>query len=154
MTLPARIGDPIAQVDTPALLLDLDAFEANLQAVHGAVAGAGLALRAHGKAHKCVEIARRQVAAGAIGVCCQKVGEAEIFVDGGIRDVLVSNQVIGATKLARLARLSQRATVGVCVDHPAQIEALAKALREEGGRIEVLIEVDVGSARCGVVTPA
>jgi len=154
MTPPARIGDPIAQVDTPALLLDLDAFEANLQAVHGAVAGAGLALRAHGKAHKCVEIARRQVAAGAIGVCCQKVGEAEVFVGGGIRDVLVSNQVIGATKLARLARLSQRATVGVCVDHPAQIEALAKALREEGGRVEVLIEVDVGSARCGVVTPA
>ncbi len=154
LTPPARIGDRIEQVDTPALLIDLDAFEANVQAVHKVVAGAGLALRAHGKAHKSIEIARRQVAAGAVGVCCQKVGEAEVFVAGGIQDVLVSNQVIGASKLARLARLSRQATVGVCVDHPAQIEALARALREEGGRIDVLIEVDVGSARCGVVTPA
>ncbi len=153
MNPPARAGDQLVQVDTPALLLDLDAFEANLAAVHRAVARAGLALRAHGKAHKCVEIARRQVAAGAVGVCCQKVGEAEVFVAGGIRDVLVSNQVIGASKLARLARLSRSARVGVCVDHPAQIAALAEAVQREGGEVDVLIELDVGSARCGVTTP-
>lgn len=151
---PARPGDPVEQVDTPALMLDLDAFEANLEAVHRAVAARGLALRAHGKAHKSVEIARRQVAAGAIGVCCQKVGEAEVFVAGGIRDVLVSNQVIAPAKLRRLARLSRQATIGICVDHPAQVAALADAVRAEGGRIEVLIEVDVGGGRCGVTSPA
>ena len=153
MNPPARIGDPLAQVDTPALLLDLDSFEANLTAVHQAVAGAGLALRAHAKAHKCVAIAQRQIAAGAIGLCCQKVGEAEVFVAAGVGDVLVSNQVIGASKLARLARLAHRARVGVCVDHPAQIAALAAAARHENARIEVLIEIDVGAARCGVVGP-
>ncbi len=151
---PARIGDSLDQVDTPALMLDLDVFEANLAAVHGAVARAGLALRAHAKAHKCVEIARRQVAAGAVGLCCQKVGEAEIFVAAGIGDVLVSNQVIGASKLARLARLSHQARVGVCVDHPAQVAALAQAVRAAQGRVEVLIEVDVGGARCGVTSTA
>jgi D-serine deaminase-like pyridoxal phosphate-dependent protein len=154
MQAPARVGDPIAAVDTPALMLDLDAFEANLRAVHASVAASGLALRAHGKAHKCVEIARRQVAAGAVGVCCQKVAEAEVFVAGGIRDVLVSNQVIGAGKLRRLARLSQRALIGVCVDHPQQVRALADALAQEGGCIDVLIEVDVGGGRCGVIGEA
>lgn len=151
---PAAAGDPIDAVDTPALMLDLDAFEANIAAVHGAVAGRGVALRAHGKAHKCVEIARRQVAAGAVGVCCQKVAEAEVFVAGGISDVLVSNQVIAPAKLRRLARLSRQATVGVCVDHPAQVEALASAVREADGRVAVLIEIDVGGGRCGVLEPA
>jgi D-serine deaminase-like pyridoxal phosphate-dependent protein len=151
---PARPGDPVEQVDTPALMLDLDAFEANLAAVHQAVAARGLVLRAHGKAHKSVEIARRQVAAGAIGVCCQKVGEAEVFVAGGIRDVLVSNQVVAPAKLRRLARLSGQATIGICVDHPAQVAALAEAVRAEAGRVEVLIEVDVGGGRCGVTSPA
>lgn len=150
---PAAVGDPLDTVDTPALMLDLDAFEANLAAVHGAVAGRGVAIRAHGKAHKCVEIARRQVAAGAVGVCCQKVAEAEVFVAGGIADVLVSNQVIAPAKLRRLARLSRLATVGVCVDHAAQVEALARAVREEDGRVGVLIEVDVGGGRCGVLDP-
>jgi D-serine deaminase-like pyridoxal phosphate-dependent protein len=117
------------------------------------VAPTGVALRAHGKAHKCVEIARRQVAAGAVGVCCQKVAEAEVFVAGGIGDVLVSNQVVAPAKLHRLARLSRQAIVGVCVDHPAQVAALAQAAREEDGRIAVLIEVDVGGGRCGVLEP-
>ena len=101
---PAVIGDALADVDTPALLLDLDVFEANLRAVHGLVAASGLALRSHGKAHKCSAIGRLQVEAGAVGLCCQKVGEAEAFVDGGIRDVLVSNVIVGAGKAQRLAR--------------------------------------------------
>jgi len=151
---PAAVGDALDAVDTPALMLDLEAFEANLAAVHGAVAGRGVAVRAHGKAHKCVAIARRQVAAGAVGVCCQKVAEAEIFVAGGITDVLVSNQVIAPAKLRRLARLSRQATVGVCVDHPAQVEALARAVRDEDGQVGVLIEVDVGGGRCGVLDAA
>ncbi len=92
---PARAGDTFDRVDTPALMLALEPFQANLSAVARAVAQAGLRLRPHGKAHKCIEIARRQVAAGAVGICCQKVSEAEVFVDGGVRDVLVTNEVVG-----------------------------------------------------------
>ncbi len=153
MTMPpAQPGDRLDAIDTPALLIDLDAFEANLAAVHSTVLGAGVALRAHGKAHKSVEIARRQVAAGAVGVCCQKVGEAEVFVAGGIRDVLVSNQVVAPAKLARLAALARQATVGVCVDAIGPVRALAQAAREAGSTVDVLIELDVGMARCGVTT--
>jgi D-serine deaminase-like pyridoxal phosphate-dependent protein len=147
---PAAVGDRLADVDTPALLVDLDAFEANLAAVHRFVDGQGGRVRSHGKAHKCSAIGHRQIAAGAVGLCCQKVGEAEVFVEAGIRDVLVSNVVVGASKARRLARLAGRARVGVCVDSVLQIEQLAKAAREEGTTIELLIEADVGAARCGV----
>lgn len=147
---PARPGDALADVDTPALLIDLDAFEANLSAVHRFVAGRGVRLRSHGKAHKCSAIGLRQIAAGAVGLCCQKVGEAEAFVGAGIGDVLVSNVIVGESKARRLARLALRARVGVCVDGELQIEQLAAAAREAGATLDVLIEVDVGGARCGV----
>lgn len=148
---PAVIGDAIADVDTPALLLDLDVFDANLRAVHDRVAASGLALRSHGKAHKCSTIGRLQVEAGAVGLCCQKVGEAEAFVDGGIRDVLVSNVVVGTGKAQRLARLAARARVAVCVDSALQVEQLGAAARSAGTTLGVLIEVDAGGGRCGVV---
>src|SRR5512132_342740 len=96
------------EVDTPALILDLGAFETNLKRLADAVKGR-VRVRAHAKTHKCPEIGRRQIAAGAVGVCCQKVSEAEAMVDGGIADVLVSNEVVGAQKIARLAALSKRA---------------------------------------------
>jgi D-serine deaminase-like pyridoxal phosphate-dependent protein len=150
---PARVGDLVAEVDTPALLLDLEAFEANVALVHGRVLGAGLRLRAHGKAHKCPAIGRRQVEAGAVGLCCQKVGEAEAFVADGIRDVLVSNVIVGAGKAVRLAALAERARVGVCVDSLLQVDQLGSAARAAGTTLEVLIEVDVGGRRCGVVEP-
>ena len=99
---PAAVGMRLEEVDTPALILELDAFESNLKRLADAVAGR-VRVRAHAKTHKCPEIARRQVAAGAVGVCCQKVSEAEAMVDGGIADVLVSNEVVGGGKLERLA---------------------------------------------------
>lgn len=147
---PARIGDPLHAVDTPALLLDLDAFDANLAAVHARIASAGVALRAHGKAHKCSAIGRRQVAAGAVGLCCQKVGEAEAFVAGGIRDVLVSNVIVGESKALRLAALAREARVAVCVDSALQVAQIGAAARSLGATVGVLIEVDVGGRRCGV----
>ncbi|HQP68742.1 MAG TPA: DSD1 family PLP-dependent enzyme [Quisquiliibacterium sp.] len=150
---PARVGDAVADVDTPALLLDLDVFDANVAGLHGEVARHGGRLRAHGKAHKCSEIGRRQVAAGAVGLCCQKVGEAEVFVAGGLRDVLVSNVVVGASKARRLAALAGRARVGVCVDSALQVAQLADATAEAGTRLDVLIEIDVGQRRCGVAEP-
>ena len=92
---PASVGQRIEELDTPALILELDAFEKNLATLARAVAGK-VRVRAHAKTHKCPEIAKRQIAAGAIGVCCQKVSEAEALVEGGVRDVLVSNEIVGA----------------------------------------------------------
>ncbi|MFZ0853853.1 MAG: alanine racemase [Hyphomicrobiaceae bacterium] len=124
---PAALGQPLADVDTPALLVDLDAFEGNLQRMADFAGKAGVRLRPHAKTHKSPEVARRQIALGAVGVCCQKVAEAEIMVAGGIDNVLVSNEVAGARKLARLAALAQRAKIGICVDNADNIEEIERA---------------------------
>ncbi|HEX9398428.1 MAG TPA: DSD1 family PLP-dependent enzyme [Burkholderiales bacterium] len=145
MKAPASIGQRLEEVDTPALVLDLDAFEKNLllltQSVNGKVR-----IRPHAKTHKCPEIAKRQIAAGAVGVCCQKVSEAEALVDGGIADVLISNEIVGAPKIARLATLSKRARIGVCLDDAGNLRDLAAS----GARLDVYIELEVGMRRCGV----
>ena len=104
--VPARPGDSVDDVDTPTLVVDLDAFERNLDLMANAVRGAGVALRPHAKSHKCPDIALAQIERGAVGICCQKVGEAEAFVAAGIRDVLVTNEVVGEKKLARLASMA------------------------------------------------
>jgi D-serine deaminase-like pyridoxal phosphate-dependent protein len=142
---PAAVGQRLDEVDTPALVLDLDAFEANLAALNRAVGGR-VRVRAHAKTHKCPPIALAQVAAGAVGVCCQKVSEAEALVDGGVKDVLVSNEIVGASKIARLAALAKRARIGVCVDNPQNL----KALKESGAKLDVYIELEVGMNRCGI----
>jgi 3-hydroxy-D-aspartate aldolase len=142
---PARIGQRLDEVDTPALIVDLDAFEKNISTLKGAV-GNAVRIRAHAKTHKCPEIAKRQIAAGAIGVCCQKVSEAEAMVEGGVADVLVSNEVVGATKIARLAALSRKAKLGVCVDDIENIRAIGAS----GGKLDIYVEIDVGMGRCGV----
>jgi D-serine deaminase-like pyridoxal phosphate-dependent protein len=146
----AKPGDGVAAIDTPALVLDLDAFERNLQRMAGALRGTGVRLRPHAKSHKCPEIARRQVAMGAVGICCQKVSEAAVFVDAGIDDILITNEVVGAAKLQRLAALARRARIGVLVDHGEQVAALAEAMRRAGAPLDVYVEVDVGGHRCGV----
>lgn len=146
----ARPGDHVTAIDTPALVLDLDAFERNLERMAAALRGTGVRLRAHGKAHKCPEIARRQVALGAVGVCCQKVSEAAVFVEAGIEDVLVTNEVVGDAKLRHLAELARRARIGVLVDHSQQVRALAAAAQAHAVTLDVYVEVDVGAGRCGV----
>jgi D-serine deaminase-like pyridoxal phosphate-dependent protein len=146
----ARPGDPLSAVDTPALLLDLDAFERNLRRMAAAVHGTGVRLRPHAKSHKCPEIARRQVALGAVGVCCQKVSEAAVFVDAGIEDVLVTNEVVGTAKLQHLVALARRARIGVLVDDAAQVHALARAAQAAQVVLDVYVEVNVGAHRCGV----
>jgi D-serine deaminase-like pyridoxal phosphate-dependent protein len=146
----ACVGDPLAGVDTPALVLDLDAFERNLQRMASAIAGRNVRLRPHAKSHKCPEIARRQVALGAFGVCCQKVSEAAVFVDAGIADVLVTNEVVGETKVRHLMELARRARLGVLVDHPMQVQALATAATAQQVVLDVYVEVNVGANRCGV----
>jgi D-serine deaminase-like pyridoxal phosphate-dependent protein len=147
---PADIGMRLEQVDTPALLIDLDAFERNLDRLAQAVSGTGVKLRPHSKTHKCPVIALQQIARGAVGVCCQKVGEAEALVYGGVRDVLVSNQIVGASKILRLVALARQADVAVCADDPDNVADLNEAATAFGIRLPVLVEVDVGAARCGV----
>lgn len=147
---PAQIGMPLADVDTPALLLDLNAFERNLKLMQDSLAGRSIKLRPHAKSHKCPEIALRQMALGAVGVCCQKVSEAEAMVDGGVSDVLIANEVVGAAKIRRAVALAQRAKITVCVDHADNVMALDAAAREAGVRLDVLVEVNVGANRCGV----
>jgi len=146
----AQPGDPLHKVDTPALVLDLDAFERNLQRMADALRGRNVRLRAHAKSHKCPEIALRQVALGAVGICCQKVSEAAVFVEAGIKDVLVTNQVMGGGKLRHLASLARKARVGVLVDDALQVTALAAAAEAHGVTLDVYVEVNVGANRCGV----
>ncbi|MDE2333445.1 MAG: DSD1 family PLP-dependent enzyme [Rhodospirillales bacterium] len=147
---PAAPGMREDEIDTPALVLDLDAFDANLATMRDMLAPTGAKLRAHAKTHKSSVIALRQMAHGAIGQCVQKVGEAEVLAWGGIPDILVSNEVVGAGKLARLAALAKIAQVAVCVDDAAQVAAAETAAEAAGIRLAVLVEIDVGGARCGV----
>ena len=147
---PADIGMPLAEVDTPALVVELGAFERNLRRMAEEIRAAGVAHRPHAKTHKSPLIGRRQIALGAVGVCCQKVSEAEAMVIGGIDDVLVSNQVVGVRKLRRLAALARQARIGVCVDDAGNVAELSAAASAAGATLQVLVEVDVGAARCGV----
>jgi 3-hydroxy-D-aspartate aldolase len=147
---PAAAGMSIAEVDTPALLLDLDAFERNLVRLTESLRGTSVRVRPHAKSHKCPEIALRQIARGAVGVCCQKVSEAEALVQGGVGDVMVANEVVGTRKLARLAELACQARVSVCVDDAGNVADLAQVVREARVTLDVLVEVNVGANRCGV----
>ncbi|CAM3794160.1 DSD1 family PLP-dependent enzyme [Bordetella tumulicola] len=148
---PAAVpGDLLVRVDTPSLVLDLDAFEANLRAMQDWADRHGVSLRPHGKAHKCPEIARRQLALGARGICCQKVSEALPFVEAGIDDIHISNEVVGPAKLALLAQLARAARISVCVDNAVNLADISAAMVQAQTQIEILVEVDVGQGRCGV----
>jgi 3-hydroxy-D-aspartate aldolase len=147
---PAEIGMSLDEVDTPALIIDLDAFERNLQRLPERIAGRGVRLRPHAKTHKCPVIALQQIARGAVGVCVQKVGEAEAMVHGGVADVLVTNEIVGRQKLRRLMALAHLARLGVCADDAGQIDALAAAAAEAGVTMPVYVEVNMGGNRCGV----
>ena len=147
---PAEIGMPLDEVDTPALVVDLDAFERNLHRLADRVAGTGVRLRPHAKTQKCAVIALKQMELGAVGVCCQKVSEAEALVYSGVKDVLVTNEIVGETKLRRLMALAGMARIATCADDPAQIVALDEAAGEAGISLPVYVEVNMGGNRCGV----
>lgn len=138
-------------IPTPALLLDLDRFERNLARLAAHVRGAGKGLRLHAKTHRCPEIARRQVAAGALGVACAKLGEAEVMAAAGLRGLLVTTEVVTPVGIARLMRLLEIAPdTMVVVDHAENVEALAAAAAAVGRVLDVLVDVDVGHRRTGV----
>ena len=147
---PAQIGQSFAEIDTPALVLDLDAFERNLVAMAAYTQAHGVRLRPHAKTHKSPDIALLQIAHGAVGQCCQKVSEAEILVAGGVGDVLVTNEIVGPAKLDRLAKLARNARIGLCVDHPEGVREAAEAAARHDVMLDVMVELDIGGRRCGV----
>src|SRR5258708_10423665 len=147
---PAEIGVPVAEVETPARLIDLDALDRNIAKMAEFAQTAGVRVRPHAKTHKSTAIAVRQIARGAVGQCVQKVGEAEVLVRGGVKDVLVSNQVVGERKLRRLAALAEEATIALCFDAPEQVDAASRVARDFGVTLGGLVEIEVGMERCGV----
>ncbi len=152
--IPAVPGMSEADIQTPCLVVDLDAFERNVVKMRDHCRRMGVRHRVHGKMHKSVDVARVQMDLGeAVGVCCQKVSEAEVFARGGIRDVLVSNQVRDPAKIDRLARIPKLgARTIVCVDDLANVADLSAAAVKHGTTIECLVEIDCGAGRCGVTT--
>lgn len=150
---PARLGDGIADVETPALLVDLDALDANIAAMAAQVRRSGAVLRPHGKTHKSAAIAALQLAAGAVGLCAQKVSEAEALLPSGVGDLLVTNHVVGARKLERLCDLARRVRLTTLTSDPGHVGWLSDAARAHGVEIEILIEIDAGDARMGLQQP-
>ena len=152
--VPAKPGMNESEIQTPALVLDLDALERNIKKMGDYAKAHGMRHRVHGKMHKSVDVAKLQEnLGGAVGVCCQKVSEAEVFAKGGIKDVLVSNQVRDPLKIERLARLPKTGSrIIVCVDELDNVAELNDAAAKEGTELEVFVEIDCGAGRCGVTT--
>ena len=152
----AHPGDPVDAIDTPALVIDFDAMERNIATMAAFARQHGLRLRPHAKTHKCAAIAQRHVAAGAVGVCVQKVSEGAALADAGVKDLYVSNEVIDPAKLALLAGLAQRGLrIAIAIDSALGLERLAAAMHGVQGRaastfVDVFVEIDVGQGRCGV----
>jgi D-serine deaminase-like pyridoxal phosphate-dependent protein len=149
---PAReyIGMPREQIDTPVLLVDLDALEYNLEKMARHFRACGKHLRPHAKSHKTPAIAHLQLKAGARGITCAKVGEAEVMAEAGIQDILIANEVVGPAKIGRLMELTRRCDVMVAVDDAANLVDLDKAAGAYQVRPRVLVEVNIGHNRCGV----
>lgn len=149
-------GQRTDAIDTPALVVDLDAMDRNIQRLAEFAAKHQMLWRPHAKTHKSVNLAHRLLAAGACGVCVQKTGEAEALAAGGIDDIYISNEVIAPGKLARVAQLAHTLSerggrLSICVDSREGIERLAQALQGHPARLRVFVEIDVGQGRCGVL---
>jgi D-serine deaminase-like pyridoxal phosphate-dependent protein len=144
------MSTPIEDLDTPVLLVDADALERNIRRMRDLAAAAGIAYRPHAKAHKTPIVARMQLDAGAAGICCAKLGEAEIMAAAGIPDILITSEVVGHSKIQRLFSAARQSRISVVVDDADNISDLAAAAQTAGIRLDVLVEVDVGQGRCGV----
>lgn len=145
------IGISKEEIDTPALLIDLDVFEANIRTMADFFKTVNADLRPHAKTHKTPIIAHKQLEAGAIGITCAKLGEAEAMVHAGIRDVLIANQVVGSQKIARLINLAKNSEIMVAVDDADNVDQLSAAAQAKGATLRVLIEVSTGMGRCGTI---
>jgi D-serine deaminase-like pyridoxal phosphate-dependent protein len=143
----------ISELDTPAVLVDLDRVERNLARFQAYCDRHGIENRPHIKTHKVVEFARRQVELGAVGICCQKLGEAEVMAAAGLRDILIPFNLVGAAKLGRARALAERVALRVSADDPLVVDGLAEAFASASRPLPVLVECDTGAGRCGVQTP-
>jgi D-serine deaminase-like pyridoxal phosphate-dependent protein len=144
------IGRPISDVETPALVVDADVMEANIAEMGKYFDSVPAWHRPHAKTHKSPIIAHKQINAGAVGITCAKLGEAEVLFAGGIQDILIANELIGAQKIARLVRLARHATITVAVDHEQNAIDISEAAVAAGSTIRILVEINVGQNRCGV----
>ncbi|MEO6031346.1 MAG: DSD1 family PLP-dependent enzyme [Burkholderiaceae bacterium] len=149
-----RVGERAADVESPALVIDLDAMERNLAAMAAFARERRVRLRPHAKMHKSAVLARAQMAAGAVGVCVQKLSEAEALAGAGVPDIFITNEVIAPSKLARLAELARQVRLAVAVDSALGVERLARALQRARSSADVFVEIDVGQGRCGVAPAA
>ncbi len=140
----------IDELDTPVLLIDSDALERNLQRLAKMTKAAGIDYRPHTKTHKSATIARMQVEAGAIGVCCAKLGEAEVMAANEIDNILITTPVVGESKIGRLMTARNQAAIAVVADNKQNIEMLGSIAQLSGTKLDVFVEVDVGQGRCGV----
>src|SRR5262245_35609245 len=146
------VGAPArGRLNTPVLVVDRDALDRNIAKMASYARASGVALRPHAKTHKSVDIARRQIAAGAIGVCCAKLGEAEALADGGIASILITSPVVSEPAIRRLVELNRTLReLIVVVDHPDNAAALAAAADRS---LDVLVDIDPGIRRTGVASP-
>ncbi len=155
MAMREQTGRAVLELDTPALVVDLDVLERNLRHMQEGADRAGLQMRPHIKAHKTPEIARMQLQAGAVGVSAAKVSEAEVFADAGVEDIFIANEVVGAAKVERLVALARRVPrLSVAVDSVEAARPLSDAFAAAGITLEVLLEMDNGAGRCGVTEEA
>jgi D-serine deaminase-like pyridoxal phosphate-dependent protein len=144
------IGQPKWEVDTPALLLDIAAVELNIAQMAAWFVDKPCKLRPHVKTHKLPLVARMQLEAGAIGITCAKLSEAQVFLEHGFQDILIANEIVGQTKIRRLIGLVRYGHIMVCVDHARNAEELSQAAEKADLQLDVLVEVNVGLNRCGV----
>ncbi len=145
------VGKPVSLIPTPALIIETEVLDRNLRLMSDFFAHRHAKLRPHFKSHKCVSISRRQLEHGnAVGITCAKVSEAEVLAAGGIRDILIANQIVGRDKVERVVELARESRLAVAVDDESQVRQLSAALAGTRARVGVLVEVDVGLARCGV----
>ncbi|HQU41712.1 MAG TPA: DSD1 family PLP-dependent enzyme [Pirellulales bacterium] len=148
------LGSTKSDLDTPALCLDLDVMESNIRHVAATCRKHGVAWRPHSKGHKVAAIAQAEIAAGATGVTCAKLAEAEIMAAGSVRDILIANLVVGPQKVRRLVELRRTADPIVCIDHIDQALPISRAMSEAGLQVRAIVEVDIGLRRVGVLPGA
>lgn len=144
------IGQSLDELDTPQAVLDLDVVDRNLARMFEGARQRGVAVRTHFKSLKCGGLARYIAARGGKSFLCAKLNEAETLADAGIGDILIANQVVGRHKMPRLSALARRVTLRICVDDAENVAELSRAMAAVGADLGVLVEVDIGMARCGV----
>lgn len=142
----------IQDIETPALLLDIDIFNSNVNRIMERLKDKKVKLRPHFKTHKCTEISKMLIDKGAKGITCSKLSEAEVLAEAGIKDILIANQIVDPVKIERLARLSLKSKITVCVDCKENIEKLSEIAKKNGVLLFCLVEFDLGMSRCGVDT--